>query len=131
MGDPSAVNFPSEVNDGIYAIPTNIQYNLDDFHRERVNGQLTLQWRPIDSVTGTIDYTYAENQFNTQHQDLSAWFDPGCSTRESEWVQEGNIWSPVSYSQIGCARDNLQGVGLFATVDENKSFGVNLEMGAQ
>ena len=127
VGDPSAEGFPDEVVDGIYAIPTNIQYNLDDFRRERVNGQLTVQWRPIDSVTGTIDYTYAENQMNTQHQDLSAWFDPGCSTRESEWVREGNIWSPVMYRQVGCAADNLQGVGLYATVDENKSLGANVE----
>lgn len=127
VGDPSAVNFPSEVNDGIYAFPTNIQYNLDDFNRKRLNGQLTFQWRPIKSLTATMDYTYAKNQINTQHQDLSAYFDPGCSTRESEWVQEGNIWSPTSYTQVGCAADNLQGVGLFATVNENKSLGFNLE----
>ncbi|MDG1693421.1 MAG: TonB-dependent receptor [Porticoccaceae bacterium] len=127
VGDPTAINFPTEVSDGIYAIPTNIQYNLDDFRSERVNGQLTLQWRPVENITGTIDYTYAKNQMNTQHQDLSAWFDPGCSTRESEWIQEGNIWSPTMYRQVGCAQDNLQGVGLYATVDENKSAGFNLE----
>jgi TonB-dependent receptor len=127
VGDPSAINFPTEVVDGIYSIPTNIQYNLDDFSRERVNSQLTLQWRPIESVTATVDYTYAENQVNTQHQDLSAWFDPGCSTRQSEWVQEGTIWSPTSYTQVGCAADNLQGVGLFATIDENKSLGFNID----
>lgn len=127
VGDPSAINFPSEVNDGIYAIPTNIQYNLDDFRRERINGQLTLQWRPFEALTATLDYTYAENEINTQHQDLSAWFDPGCATRESEWVQEGNIWSPTTYTQVGCAADNLQGVGLYASVDENKSTGFNVE----
>ena len=127
VGDSSALGFPDEVVDGIYAIPTNIQYNLDDFRRERINGQLTFQWRPIESITGTVDYTYAENQMNTQHQDLSAWFDPGCATRESEWVNEGNIWSPIMYRQVGCAADNLQGVGLYATVDENKSLGANME----
>ena len=127
VGDASALGFPDEVVDGIYAIPTNIQYNLDDFRRERINGQLTFQWRPIESITGTVDYTYAENQMNTQHQDLSAWFDPGCATRESEWVNEGNIWSPIMYRQVGCAADNLQGVGLYATVDENKSLGANME----
>ncbi len=127
VGDPSALGFPDEVVDGIYAIPTNIQYNLDDFRRERINGQLTFQWRPLENITGTLDYTYAENQMNTQHQDLSAWFDPGCSTRESEWVNEGNIWSPIMYRQVGCAADNLQGVGLYATVDENKSLGANME----
>ena len=127
VGDASALGFPDEVVDGIYAIPTNIQYNLDDFRRERINGQLTFQWRPLESITGTVDYTYAENQMNTQHQDLSAWFDPGCATRESEWVNEGNIWSPIMYRQVGCAADNLQGVGLYATVDENKSLGANME----
>ena len=127
VGDSSALGFPDEVVDGIYAIPTNIQYNLDDFRRERINGQLTFQWRPLESITGTVDYTYAENQMNTQHQDLSAWFDPGCATRESEWVNEGNIWSPIMYRQVGCAADNLQGVGLYATVDENKSLGANME----
>ncbi len=127
VGDSTAINFPTEVSDGIYAIPTNIQYNLDDFRRERVNGQLTLQWRPAENITGTFDYTYAKNEMNTQHQDLSAWFDPGCKTRESEWIQEDNIWSPTVYRQVGCAQDNLQGVGLFATVDENKSAGFNLE----
>jgi TonB-dependent receptor len=127
VGDPSALNFPTEVVDGIYAIPTNIQYNLDDFRRERINGQLTLQWQPLNSLVATLDYTYAENQINTQHQDLSAWFDPGCATRESEWVREGNIWSPTTYTQVGCAADNLQGVGLYATIDENKSAGLNLQ----
>ena len=127
VGDVSALGFPDEVVDGIYAIPTNIQYNLDDFRRERINGQLTFQWRPLESITGTVDYTYAENQMNTQHQDLSAWFDPGCAPRESEWVNEGNIWSPIMYRQVGCAADNLQGVGLYATVDENKSLGANME----
>ena len=127
VGDPSALGFPDEVVDGIYAIPTNIQYNLDDFRRERINGQLTFQWRPLENITGTLDYTYAENQMNTQHQDLSAWFDPGCATRESEWVNEGNIWSPIMYRQVGCAADNLQGVGLYATVDENKSLRANME----
>ena len=130
VGDPSAINFPTEVNDGIYAIPTNIQYNLDDFTRKRTNAQLTLQWRPIETLTATVDYTYAQNEINTQHQDLSAWFDPGCSTRESEWVQEGKIWSPNSYTMVGCANDNLQGVGLYATVDENKSLGFNVDWNA-
>ena len=31
------------------------------------------------------------------------------------------------YRQVGCAADNLQGVGLYATVDENKSLGANVE----
>lgn len=58
VGDPTAIGFPSEVGEGgIYAIPTNIQYNLDEFKRERTNAQLTMQWRPIDTVTATVDYT--------------------------------------------------------------------------
>lgn len=127
VGDPSAKNFPTEVVDGIYAIPTNIQYNLAEFHRERVNAQLTFQWRPIESLTATLDYTYAVNQSETVNKDISAWLDPGCQTRESEWVKEGNIYSPTKYSQIGCSKERNQGVGQYATVDENKSLGFNVE----
>lgn len=127
VGDPSAKNFPTEVVDGIYAIPTNIQYNLAEFHRERINAQLTFQWRPIESLVATLDYTYAENKSDTVNNDISAWFDPNCKTRESEWVQEGNIYSPTKYSQIGCSKERNQGVGQYAAVDENKSLGINLE----
>jgi TonB-dependent receptor len=127
VGDPSAINFPTEVVDGIYAIPTNIQYNLAEFHRERINAQLNLQWRPIESLTASLDYTYAENQSETVNHDISAWFDPNCKTRESEWVKEGNIYSPTKYSMVGCSAERNQGVGRFATVDENKSLGFNIE----
>ncbi|VUD41919.1 Vitamin B12 transporter BtuB [Thalassocella blandensis] len=126
VGDPDAIGFPDELVDGIYAIPTNIQYNLDDFERKRTNGQLTLQYAPMDNLTVTLDYTYAQNEIETYHQDLSGWFDPGCRTRESEWVRDGNIWSPVMYRQVGCSQDNLQGVGSFAFVNEIKSGGVNV-----
>ncbi|WP_394175972.1 TonB-dependent receptor [Thalassotalea litorea] len=126
VGDPNAVNFPTEIVDGIYAVPTNIQYNLDDFHRERVNTQLTLQWKPFDTLIATMDYTYAQNQMNTEHKDVSAWFDPGCNKRDSEWIQEGNIYSPVYYS-VNCSADRIQGVGRFATVDENNSLGFNVK----
>ncbi|MGL1958264.1 MAG: TonB-dependent receptor [Colwellia sp.] len=127
VGDPSAKGFPTEVVDGIYAIPTNIQYNLAEFHRERINAQFNLQWRPIESLTASIDYTYAENQSETVNNDISAWFDPDCKTRESEWVKEGNIYSPTKYSMVGCSAERNQGVGQYATVDENKSIGFNVE----
>lgn len=127
VGDPTAIGFPSEVGSGgIYAIPTNIQYNLNEFKRERTNAQLTMQWRPVESVTATLDYTYAENAISTVHTDLSAWIDPGCQTRESEWVQEGQIWSPTVYRHVGCASDSLQGVGKYSVLNENNSVGLNL-----
>ena len=127
VGDPTAINFPSQVSNGIYSIPTNVQYNLDDFTRERVNGQLTLQWRPLETLTGTLDYTYAENLSSTHHQDMSAWLGTNCDTRQSEWVQEGDIWSPTTYTNVGCTFDNLQGVGLFGARDELNALGLQVE----
>ena len=127
VGDETAINFPTGVSEGIYSMPTNVQYNLDDFTRERVNAQLTFQWRPIDNLTGTVDYTYAENKSDTRHQDMSAWLGTNCPTRESEWIQEGNIWSPITYTNIGCANDNLQGVGLFGVRDELEALGFQIE----
>lgn len=127
VGDETALNFPTRVLEGIYSMPTNVQYNLDDFTRERVNAQLTFQWRPVDNLTGTIDYTYAENKSDTRHQDMSAWLGTNCPTRESEWIQEGNIWSPTTYTNVGCANDNLQGVGLFGVRDELEALGLQIE----
>ena len=40
------------------ALPQNIDYAVSGIHRERANGQLTLQWQPVKSLTSTLDYTY-------------------------------------------------------------------------
>jgi TonB-dependent receptor len=57
----------------LYAIPNDARYHFSDRHRERTNGQLTLQFRPIDTLTLTADYTYAENNLSEDRGDQALW----------------------------------------------------------
>lgn len=121
--DSGHVNRPTE--DSIYSVPQSLGYRFEEIQRTRVNGQLTLQYRPIDTLTITTDYTYAENEVETQFNDLSAWFNFGPST--GVWT-DGPIASPLVYSETYSSPSDLaMGAGDYATVNENKSVGFNVE----
>lgn len=61
----------------LYAIPNDIRYHFADRDRERVNGQLTVQFRPIDTLTLTADYTYAETHLKEDRGDQTLWMNAG------------------------------------------------------
>ena len=123
---------------GIYSLPQNIDYAVSGIHRERVNGQLTLQWQPVKSFTGTLDYTYSQNKLDTKRNDISSWFNFGPSS--SSWTN-GPAASPLIYSEdlndpnyldatgksapIGPA-DVAMGVAKFGVKTTLRSLGVNL-----
>ena len=123
---------------GIYSLPQNIDYAVSGIHRERVNGQLTLQWQPVKTFTGTLDYTYSQNKLNTKRNDISSWFNFGPSS--SSWTN-GPAASPLIYSEdlndpnyvdatgksapIGPA-DVAMGVAKFGVKTTLRSLGVNL-----
>ncbi|MFC3031426.1 TonB-dependent receptor [Pseudoalteromonas fenneropenaei] len=122
--DSGHINRPSE--DSIYSVPQSLGYSLNEVQRTRTNGQLVLQYRPIESLTTTVDYTYSKNEVATQFNDLSAWFNFGAST--GQWT-DGPIASPLIYSEdtSGGPADFSMGAGDFATLNENKSLGFNIE----
>ncbi len=125
----------------IYQVPQDIRYFLTGIERKRTNGQLTLQWRPVDSVTATLDYTYSENKIHTRRQEISAWFGFGPSV--SNWTS-GPVRGPLSYVEnvncadtaapdangvvgfAGCA-DVAMAQSDYATKAENNSVGFNLK----
>jgi TonB-dependent receptor len=91
----TTVNRPT----GLYMLPQNVAYTFNDVQRERVNGQLVLQFAPTDTITATLDYTYAENEIMTQDAELSAWNGLG-ATVISEWT-DGPVAVPISYNSNG------------------------------
>jgi TonB-dependent receptor len=123
---------------GIYSVPQNIDYAVSGIHRERVNGQLTLQWQPARSFTSTLDYTYSQNRLDTKRNDISSWFNFGPST--SSWTN-GPAATPLIYSEdlndpnyhnakgdlapIGPA-DVAMGVAKFGVKTTLRSLGLNL-----
>jgi TonB-dependent receptor len=97
----------------VYQVQQNASYDLNDIDRERINGQAVLQFRPMDNLTGTLDYTYSRNTVETRNSNVGVWFNFGDVS--SEWT-DGPVAGPIFYSEHFC----------HAGVDENCSLGKDL-----
>jgi TonB-dependent receptor len=70
---PGAVIENAPAVGSLYAIPNDIRYHFADRERERTNAQLTLQFRPVETLTLTADYTYAEMKLKEDRGDQTLW----------------------------------------------------------
>ncbi|MDP3616147.1 MAG: TonB-dependent receptor, partial [Rubrivivax sp.] len=141
-GDSGALANPSNANPAditnkpkagdLYSLPQNLIYSVNGVQRQRTNGQLTLQFAPMQNLRATLDYTYSELKLQTKRNELSAWFNFGPSS--SSWTN-GPIASPNFYSETlgpGASplRRPLADLAMagsdYATRNENKSTGLNL-----
>lgn len=57
----------------LYGIPNDIRYAFSDFERERINAQGVLQFAPSDSMTLTLDYTFAQNDIKEDRGEQTVW----------------------------------------------------------
>ena len=103
--------------EGIYQVPQNISYTFNDVQRTRTNGQLVLQFAPTDTITATLDYTYAENEILQQGAELSAWNGLTQPTTISSWTDDA-VAGPISYSEVRDPNDPVN-------ADPNGDFGGN------
>ena len=143
IGDgPEHINAPA---DGvIYAVPQNALYGFSETERTRTNGQLTLQYRPVDNLTATFDYTYSKNEVEVNQNIHSVWMNFGHNA--SEWTDpnSSNVAAPIFISEnntgvsndsppFGLNENDLNHADLVsqveqsASVSENQSVGLNLE----
>ena len=108
-----------------YSVPQNLGYSVNGIERKRTNGQLTLQFAPVEALVATLDYTYSENKVATQRNELSVWFNFGPSM--STWT-DGPVAAPKIYSEtiVPANSDLSMGGAKFATKNENNSLGFNL-----
>ncbi|MYN19886.1 TonB-dependent receptor [Rugamonas sp. FT107W] len=117
----SATNPPGASD--LYSVPQNLNYNFNGVKRQRTNAQLTLQYKPVDKLVTTLDYTYSENKIQTKRNDISAWFNFGGSN--SSWTG-GPVQSPLIYKELlDGTSDIAMGGADFATKTQNKSLGFN------
>jgi len=125
---PDSDTFATPPQEGdIYSVPRNILYSFSQQQRERLNGQLALQWAPTDNLTGTLDYTYSKLDVEQQNQDMGSWFNGNPVSGEfTEGAGGGSVVAPVIYSDSTEA-DITFGAGDFGREQENKSLGLNLE----
>ncbi len=106
----------------LVALPQQIIYQLDEWERERINGQLTLQYRPMETTTLTLDYTYVELDLHHRFNNMSIWFSP---TGQSGTWTDGPVVSPLVYSESGNQPDFPMGAGVDASRNERHSTGFN------
>ncbi len=119
--DPNQQNRPGEGD--LYSVPQNIGYALDEYDRSRTNGQLTLQMRPSEDLTATLDYTYSEVELSRTFNNFSAWFNFGA--QETLWT-DGPQASPLVYTERLTNSDYAMAAGQDAWRASNGSAGLNL-----
>lgn len=108
----------------VYAVPQNADYELADFDRKRVNGQLTLQYDFTSNLRATADYTYSRNKVEVNRSTAGVWFDH--ATTNSAWT-DGPVAGPLYYTEFFGATDLAYSGALIANESENKSLGFNLD----
>ncbi|HEV6965488.1 TonB-dependent receptor [Roseateles sp.] len=119
---PEVKNRPGATD--IYSVPQNMNYSFTGIHRERLNGQLVLQFRPVKELVGTLDYTMSEQKFRQTRNDISAWFNFGGQFGE---YSPGPISSPIIYGEHMTNSDVAMGASRIRTKNKNQSLGLNLK----
>jgi len=108
----------------LYSRPQNFGYQVNGIERERVNGQLALQFRPFKELTTTLDYTYSQNKVHTRRAEMSVWF-AQTPTSTSSWPG-GSIQAPLTYSEVYTRPQDISVIASdFATKSTNNSIGFN------
>jgi TonB-dependent receptor len=110
----------------LVAYPNDSRYHLAEATRERVNGQLVVQFAPSDRLNFTGDFTYARNEVDEQRTDQTNWFN-------RPWNNLTFDGNPVVASTI-YLQENISGVKdtgfeqqYRATQDTLQSIGFNAE----
>jgi TonB-dependent receptor len=110
------------------SLPQNLTYRVTTYEAERINGQLTLQFRPIESVTATYDYTRSGLEFGSNFNDLSAWFSGREARRQdSIWDTSSPNATPLLYREERPNNDYPVGQGATGSKSLNESHGLNFE----
>ena len=110
----------------LYATPIDLRYALTALQRERLNGQLTLQYAPSKDLKFTLDYTMADNTTMKKNTEFSTWYN--FQGGPSAWTN-GPVAAPLTYSAIWPGKDHdlAFGGGEYGEKAQNRSTGFNAE----
>lgn len=126
-GAPIVLNNAPSIGQ-LFAIPSDLRYYISDRERERTNAQLTVQFAPSENLEVTLDYTYSKQDLFEGRAEQSIWMDDRYFAELTFDDQE--VTTPILISQerrnllprdLGLAMQELN------QVNENKSFGINVE----
>jgi TonB-dependent receptor len=125
----------------LYSRPKDVRYVFSDQQRDRTNAQLTFQYRPVENVTATLDYTFAEKSVTEHRGEVTTWVQNGTNLTSvvfdnsaiatpktiTEYYQGGV--KDVGFSQQYRAQDDtLDSVGLNVEWEVNDQLTVNVDL---
>ena len=121
--DGATVTNPPEEGQ-LVAMPPNVGYGVNEDSRERLNGMVTLQYAPSDTLTITADATYASNTMESTSITDGVWF----ARQFTDMEFDGNpiVATPIRFSEdIDGGKDFFFQNLALAAKDEMHSFGLN------
>ncbi|HTM80531.1 TonB-dependent receptor [Asticcacaulis sp.] len=114
--------------------PQSEAWGFDDHERTRLNGQAVLQFRPTDSLTATVDYTYALYKDHFVSHTSGAWFGYGGDLHSATINEHGtavninDTGSDLSYSVFDDhIKNELKSTGLNLKWDATDTLTVNFD----
>ena len=124
-------NIPEENQPGdgrTYGIPSEVMYSVNEVNRKRLNGQLTLQYQPVEQLTVTADYLYVQQENETNNFGTGMWF-TRTSGLDIEW-SDTNPAYPLSYTE-NTGWHEINGIIKYnKTKSDLKSAGLNVKWDA-
>ncbi len=102
--------------------PKDMNYSINDVQRERSNGQVTFQFRPVDNFTATVDYTATRATTGTNTVGWGIWNNFGSNINAYELDANGT----AVYADIS-GDDGSYTASRDTTRVDARSFGVNLD----
>lgn len=105
--------------------PQNENFMYTDHFRTRVNGQAVLQWRPMDTLVMTADYTYTLYKETAQNHEAGAWFTYGGDLHNATINSNGTV---TNFEDAGADLSFQDSNDKYR--NENKSTGFNAKWDA-
>src|SRR5690554_1216303 len=95
-GDGVIINNAPAVGD-LYSRPSDLRYEVQDNKRERSNVQAVVQFKPVEQLTATLDYTFSEMDRTSDRAQQSVWFNQDAISELT--FDDGAVRTPILYRE--------------------------------
>lgn len=88
-------NAPAEGQ--LWSRPSDLRYEVQDNRRERTNLQAVVQFKPVEKLTATVDYTFSELDRTSDRAQQSVWFNQDAISELT--FDDGAVKTPILYRE--------------------------------
>ncbi len=110
----------------LVVFPNNSDYYFSEVSRERINGQASLQFRPMEGLTFTFDALYATNEQEEQRSSQGNWFNRPFAQVNFANVEDDVATVDFLQESLSAPKDIAWGQQLRNTKDTLRDTGVNV-----